>query len=301
MGQIKVIERAHRPTRERFEADYVVPGRPVVLTGMMDDWPAMSLWTRDRLGARAGSRRVVVGSAAAGDFSISPEAGPRYDREEMTFAELLARLDRPPGERVYYLQAECLEEKLPELLADIRVPPYFDPGRLTGCRLWIGPGGQRVALHYDVSHNLLALVRGEKRLTLFDPDQLPFLYHSPLEGPNSSFAYSRVDLDRPDLVRFPEYARAEPVNVDLRPGEMLFLPAFWWHHVVSSGENVAVNFWWQVLPNADLKSLGLAFASFHDVMKTLPREWRAHVARLANELIFRDGEETSRATQRERG
>jgi hypothetical protein len=285
MNRIEAVERLYRPTLEQFEERYLAPGKPVVLTGAMDDWPALHAWTRPYLACRAGKRQVVVRSAPAGDFSITPEAGPSYLREEMTFAELLARLDAPPAERLFYLQGECLEEKLPELLGDIRVPVYVDRARLTGCRLWFGPG-QRVALHYDTGHNLLALIRGVKRLTLFDPGQLPFLYHSPLEGPNSSYPYSRVDLDRPDLDRFPQFARATPVEVELHAGEILFMPAFWWHHVVSEGENVAVNFWWNLLADRDLANLGRAFSAFGNAVKTLPPEWREHVRRLTNELVL---------------
>jgi lysine-specific demethylase 8 len=284
-----MIERLHRPSFEEFKTASLDPGKPVVLTGAMDDWPALAAWTRSYLTNRVGERRVVVRSAPAGDFSITPETGPRYVNEEMTFARLLAHLDAPPGvnqtERTYYLQGEVLEQKLPELLADIRVPVYVDQTRLTGCRLWFGPG-QRVALHYDTGHNILALIRGVKRLTLFDPDQLPFLYHSPMEGPNSSYPYSRVDVERPDLGRFPQFARARSIEVELHAGEMLFLPAFWWHHVVSSGENVAVNFWWQLMPSSQLAALGRTFAAFQDVVGGLPKEWREHVKRLANDLVF---------------
>jgi hypothetical protein len=287
-SQLTTIARVHRPSQAQFEAEYVIPGKPAVLTGVMDDWPAMSSWTKPYFAARAGARHVTVQSAPAGDFSITPEGGPRYTHEDMTFAALMEQLALPESDRVYYLQATCLEEKLPELLADIRVPPYIDQGRLTGCRLWIGPGGQRVALHYDVGHNMLALVRGEKRLTLFSPEQMPLLYHSPLSGPNSAYPYSRVNIDQPDLERFPAYAQATPVVVDLHAGEILFLPAFWWHHVVSSGENIAVNFWWQLLPDAELAALGSAFTAFQDVISTLPREWRGHIARLAQEFVFRD-------------
>jgi hypothetical protein len=285
MDQIGVIDRVHRPTREQFEGEYLLPGKPVVLTGVMEDWPALSAWSRAYLSCRAGTRLVTVRSAPAGDFSITPESGPSYLREQMTFAELLATLDAPRPERLYYLQGECLEESLPELLGDIRVPPYVDQARLTGCRLWFGPG-QRVALHYDMAHNLLALIRGVKRLTLFDPGQLAFLYHSPLDGPNSSYPYSRVDLDQPDLARFPEFARARPVEVELHVGEILFMPAFWWHHVVSTGENVAINFWWQLLTDQDLALLGKAFSTFRGAAKTLPREWREHLRRLTNELVL---------------
>jgi hypothetical protein len=74
--------------------------------------------------------------------------------------------------------------------------------------------------------------------------------------------------------------------VELHAGEILFMPAFWWHHVVSEGENVAVNFWWNLLADRDLANLGRAFSAFGNAVKTLPPEWREHVRRLTNELVL---------------
>lgn len=122
-------------------------------------------------------------------------------------------------------------------------------------------------------------------MTLFDPDQLPFLYHSPIEGPHSTFPYSRVDLAAPDLERFPQFANSRSVSIELHPGEMLFLPAFWWHDVVSIGENVAVNFWWQLLTDREMANLGRAFAAFQDAVKAVPPEWSAHMRRLTREFL----------------
>jgi hypothetical protein len=280
-----VIERIHRPAPIQFYEEFERPGIPVVLTGLMDDWSAMTAWSREYLKRRAGHRNVSIRSEAVGEFTITPEAGPRWKREEVTFAEFLTRLDAPEHGRVNYLQATCLEETLPELLGDIRIPVYADRARLTGCRLWIGPG-QRVGLHYDLGQNLLAMIRGRKRLLLFDPAQLPYLYHSPIEGPNSSFPYSRLDPRNPDLARFPAFAHAQPIEVTIEPGEMLFMPSFWWHDVLSEGENIAVNFWWDLMGRTDQVATAQAFTQFQDMYRRLPWEWKDHIRRMTNEFIF---------------
>lgn len=59
---------------------------------------------------------------------------------------------------------------------------------------------------------------------------------------------SPVDIAAPDLQRFPDFVRARRIQCMLRPGDALFMPAFWWHEVQSYPDqqerrNLAVNFW----------------------------------------------------------
>lgn len=113
---------------------------------------------------------------------------------------------------------------------------------------------------------LLMQISGEKHLTLFDPHHNENLYEahipeailsfSPSTGKflrntlleSTSMVMSPVDIQEPDLERFPNFAKARRVHCVLRPGDVLFMPAFWWHEVQSypdkvEGRNLAVNFW----------------------------------------------------------
>lgn len=59
---------------------------------------------------------------------------------------------------------------------------------------------------------------------------------------------SPVDIQDPDLKRFPNFPKAHRLNCVLRPGDVLFMPAFWWHEVQSYPDpkekrNLAINFW----------------------------------------------------------
>ena len=119
-------------------------------------------------------------------------------------------------------------------------------------------------LHHDFNDNLYVVVEGRKRFTLFPPGQAPNLYpRGQLQGvePNGIIRYasiagmphvSQVDIRAPDLARFPRYAEAETTRMDVEilAGEMLFLPAGWFHRVSSSGRHIAVSFM-AVTPAAD--------------------------------------------------
>ncbi|KAL1519642.1 hypothetical protein AB1Y20_023153 [Prymnesium parvum] len=120
------------------------------------------------------------------------------------------------------------------------------------CQLFVGSAtvGARSILHFDQYDNLFLQIAGEKRFRIFDPDQTGCLYPYPIHHPFDT--RSQVDLDDPaSLDRFPRLSEARGSEVILRPGQTLFLPAYWWHEVTSlepsdSGLNVSVNFWFDV-------------------------------------------------------
>jgi len=59
---------------------------------------------------------------------------------------------------------------------------------------------------------------------------------------------SPVDLTTPDFARFPRFANARPLSCEIRRGDVLYLPSFWWHEVRSKPDafhrNIAVNYWY---------------------------------------------------------
>jgi hypothetical protein len=125
----------------------------------------------------------------------------------------------------------------------------------------LGSTGNVTPLHFDGTNNLLAQVFGHKSLKLFPPDQTKHLYPMPAFA---KFGHlSEVDLDQPDLHRFPLLERAKPIEVILEPGDVLFLPAFWWHHVRSMALSISINFWWRahasqlLAPNATRLLVGM--------------------------------------------
>lgn len=99
------------------------------------------------------------------------------------------------------------------------------------CGVWISTHGNITPLHFDLCHGFLNQVRGRKRVTLFAPDDAMYLYRS-LPGSENPFA-SRVCLDEwmsgceRQRGLFPNVAEAEPLTVDLAPGDSLYIPPFW--------------------------------------------------------------------------
>lgn len=103
--------------------------------------------------------------------------------------------------------------------------------------------GATTPLHYDVYDNLFQQLSGTKRFLLFPPSDATRLYLHPKV--HVRYRQSQADLLRPDLVRFPLLAGLEGIEVVLQPGDLLFLPAFWFHHVEAQEPNYGLNVWFR--------------------------------------------------------
>jgi hypothetical protein len=156
-------------------------------------------------------------------------------------------------------------------------------------RAWIG-NRSTVATHFDTSDNIALVVAGRRRFTLFPPEQIGNLYIGPLDHTMAGQPASLVSLDAPDLARFPRFAdaMAAAFTAELEPGDAIYVPALWWHHVEAlSPVNMLINYWAD--PPADA---GSPFdAMIHGILaiSALPAPARAAWRDYFDHYVFRDG------------
>ena len=231
------IERIAPPSREEFEARYVRPSRPVILRGAIDDWPARALWSRDYFARRFGDREVPVVRKKNG-LLYDAKTGLHYER--IRVADYVERL--AAGEPIDLYMVFRVHEVMPELLDDIVRPPYCRDARWFRSRLWFAGPDTKGALHRDLPENLFAQIVGRKQFLLLDRRSSRMVHrHSVFSGvPN----YSPVDAEAPDLERYPRFRGAPLMSAELEPGDLLYIPSFWWHQAHSVDMSVSVNLWW---------------------------------------------------------
>lgn len=107
------------------------------------------------------------------------------------------------------------------------------------CQLFVGGSstiGARSILHFDQYDNLFVQISGRKRFRIYDPQQTRCLYPYPIHHPLDTRA--QVDLEAAfgggdEMQRFPKLRHARCSEVVLGPGQVLFLPAYWWHEVLT--------------------------------------------------------------------
>lgn len=269
--------------RARFEREIVPKGDPAVLRGLVADWPAVRA-------AQAGDEAVAefLRAAAAdepfeawfgapeiaGRFGYTDDfSGFNHDRRLATVDQLLDLLLRQRGQdQPYsmYAGGVPVRRHLPGLLPSIPVP-VLDMERETLISLWLG-NRTRTAAHWDLPQNLACVVAGRRRFTLFPTEQIANLYVGPLDFTLAGQPISLVDIDAPDLERFPRFAEALDAaqTAELGAGDALYIPSLWWHAVQSVDElGAMINFWWR---DAEPPLLTPLNALYHAVItiKNLP-------------------------------
>lgn len=226
------------PTPAEFERVYVRRGQPVIITGAIERWPARTLWSADYLKERYGALPVSVARTTGGSIARDPRVGIQY--EEMPVRDAVDRVfsGEEPG---YYLIA-TLESPARAVLDDVIVPAYCGARPRLRSRLWVSAPGTISPLHRDYPDNLFAQVIGKKRFTILPPGERRRVYEHSFRSRLPRVA--AVDPERPDYARHPRYAGARVASFDLQPGELLYLPGRWWHHVRSLDPSFSINWWW---------------------------------------------------------
>lgn len=134
-----------------------------------------------------------------------------------------------------------LRKQFPELAEDFHIPQFFEPEQFFSSVFRISSPGLQLWTHYDIMDNLLAQVTGRKRVVLYSPKDALYLY---LTGDKSEV----LDIDTPDLQLYPEFVKASRYECILEPGDLLFIPALWFHNTLALQFGVGVNVFWRHLP-----------------------------------------------------
>ena len=301
--------------RARFEREIVAKGEPAVFRGLVADWPPVRAG-KDGPEALASMLRFAATDEPLQAWFAPPElegrfnynadfSGFNFERRSATLEQLLDLLLRQRGNEkphCVYAGGISIPRHLPSLLPNIPVP-MLDMGRETLISLWIG-NRTHTATHWDQSQNLACVVAGRRRWTLFPPEQLKNLYVGPLEFTLAGQPTSLVDIDAPDLEKYPRFSEAltSARRVELGPGDALYIPAMWWHDVLSLDDfGSLINFWWR---DAEPPLLTPLNALYHAVitMRDLPpnelKAWR----NMFDHYIFGDnGDPVEHLPQNARG
>ena len=238
-GEAPPVERRQHLCPEEFFERYYHRNRPVIIEGLMADWPALSRWTPEWLAERFGDEPVEV--MAGRESDADPDFNAERLRRSLPLRELVARMREGGETNDVYLVARnslLLREAFRPLLADLRAPAgYIQPdiSAPDSVHLWFGPAGTLSNLHHDHLNVLFCQVLGRKRFWLVPSWETPWLY-------NDRGLYSAVDIRAPDVTRFPDFARATVHTCEVGPGDALLIPVGWWHAVRALDVSLSVTF-----------------------------------------------------------
>ena len=264
--------------------------QPVLLRGLVRDWPLVRAGLAGADAAAAYLKRFYAGAPVVG-YAGPPAIGGRFFYDDsltaMNFTATRVKLDTwldrllsdTQGE-AHYVGSTDLDAYLPGLRAENDLPQSAFAGATPRASIWIG-NRTVAATHYDMSNNVACCMAGRRRFTLFPPEQVENLYPGPLEPTPGGQAVSMVDPRAPDLARYPRFAEAQRAAqvFDLEPGDVLVYPALWWHNVEALSDfNILINYWWNEAPaflDSPMNALLHGLLSLRDRSDSEKQAWRA--------------------------
>ena len=286
--------------------------RPVLMRGLVTHWPAVRAGRESPHAMAAyivhqdsGLLTTILEAPATirGRFAYGADMDEfNFNRRNRSLSagveQLIDLLDRADPSYVY-IQSVPVSQFLPNFGLE-NVNPVL-PATING-RIWIS-NATRAQTHNDNAHNIACVVSGRRRFTLFPPDQVKNLYIGPMDHTPSGRAISMASLEEPDFQRFPRLreAIAQAQIAEMEPGDALYIPMYWWHHVQSLAKfNVLVNYWWGMVPP---KEHGLtAFQAALLMLKDVPEGERKYWKAMFDHYIFQtDGDPNDHIPEKHQG
>ena len=262
---------------------------PIVFRGLIADWPAVSAARKSISHAAEYLLQFYDGkpvTAAIGEPSTQGRVfynqdftGFNYSSQRVSLNAVLHEIQQhqydlaPP---MIYVASTSVDEWLPGFNTQNSLNiPEIEPL----VSIWLG-NKSRIAAHYDVPDNIACAVAGRRRFTLFPPDQIANLYPGPLDFAPGGQSISLVNFHQPDFKKHPRFKHAldNAVSTELMPGDALFIPSMWWHHVEGlESFNALVNYWWRKSPaymSTPADTLAHALLTIRDLPKEQKQAWQ---------------------------
>lgn len=220
------LPRIHRPTASQLQRNYVDVGRPVVVTGSMDEWPALERWAREDYLTGGDDLSIPIR-----DFNPNAKSTLTWEKT----SEYLRGIAEKGGPQSGYLVEVPLKMVFPSLLSDLGDSPYRRAATVGDLDIMMGRQTY-AGMHFHPSLEAFSSqIVGTKRFVLFDPK-----YSNAIgkQRPLSAFFNTSTQTFRdgwPSSMTTPS-GRDEVIGWEtvLQPGEFIYIPVHWWHVVFGS-------------------------------------------------------------------
>ncbi|MCB0646677.1 MAG: cupin-like domain-containing protein [Saprospiraceae bacterium] len=231
MIPLTAIPRVSGLTKEAFKEQYLDTSKPVVITDLVDSWPAKEKWTLDFFKENFGHLMVPVFSSKgsqAGKGYMSPD-------KKMPLKDYISAIQEGATDLRLFLYN--IMNDAPELHSDYEVHTIMDGFFKEFPFTFFGGAGSKVAMHYDIdlSHVFLTQFDGRKRVVLFSPEQSKYLYHLPFT------VASYIDVDNPDFEKYPALKKVTGYETIIERGDTIFIPSGYWHYIIYLDAGFSMN------------------------------------------------------------
>ena len=297
VAELPAVVRVGGYTPASLPSHLIEGEQPVIFSGLVQSWPAVqgcgdtaaSAWQYLQQFANDEPVTAYLGEPQIdGRFFYNDEFnGFNFRSGAAPLAAVLERLTNQLGQddaQTIYVGSSMVDKWLPGFRQtnDLQLP-----GDQPLVSFWLG-NQSRISAHYDYPDNIACVVAGRRRFTLFPPEQVENLYVGPMEHTPSGQTISLVDFAQPDFEKYPKFAEAlkHAVVAELEPGDALYIPSLWWHHVESLSDfNLLVNYWW-INSHQSLGSPAAALLHAIWAFRDLPERQKAGWQALLQHYVF---------------
>jgi hypothetical protein len=272
--QLKPVATFDTLDPETFKKEYYNRGIPVVIKKLSNEWPAYQKWNWDYFRQLVGHKKVPLYNNVKSDAYTPINKADDYK----TFGEYIDMISKgPAGWRIFLFN---IFDHAPQLTKDFTWPEQYMKGFVKKYpMLFTGGQGSITHMHFDIdmSHILHTQFGGRKRVLMFPYKEQHKLYRKPWEVLSLADFSNYYEEGKLNYEKFPALKMAEGVDLILEPGDTLFMPAGYWHHMeyLESGFAMSLR---AMQPSLAGKLKGLwnllGMRSIDTVMKkTMPKWW----------------------------
>jgi hypothetical protein len=240
-----------------FVEKMIAKRKPTVLKNtVVQTWPALNKWTLSYLEKNMGTDILPSVKCTNTFVTFDPDKHTPlklnislpFTSVNMTTEAFFKCIQKDPSDPVcsdgyeghYYFGS------VPDSLRDDVMPDdlLYHTERDYKARkqfMWMSSAGMITHTHFDQDYNFFVQLVGKKRFTLWSPLQHELMYVYPRVHP--MWHKSRVNYRAVDLEKFPAFAQAKGRQIELGPGDMLFVPPYTWHYVETLTPSVSLSTW----------------------------------------------------------
>lgn len=226
--QLKPVATVDTIDPEVFKKDFYNPGVPVVIKNLAKSWPAYDKWNWDYFRELVGEKKVPLYNNVKSDAYTPINTADDYK----TFGEYIDMISKGPAAwRIFLFN---IFDHAPQLTKDFSWPEHLMKGFIKKYpMLFTGGAGSITHMHYDIdlSHILHTQFGGRKRVLMFPHTEQKKLYRKPWEVLSVADFSNYYEEGKIDYEKFPALKLAEGFDFILEPGDTLFMPAGYWHHM----------------------------------------------------------------------
>ena len=237
-----------------FMGELIKGGEPVVLRGtVVETWPALGKWNMSYLTQNMGTDVLELVKCTNNFITFDPDhRAPlkmhiplSYTLANLSTADFFECVQSPTlcfdGYKGHYYFGKVPDSLKADISPDTLLYNTERDKKAGKQFMWISSAGMITHTHFDQDYNIFVQLVGRKRFTLWSPEQHELLYMFPRVHP--MWHKSRVNYQDVDIAQFPAFPRARGVQVELGPGDMLYVPPYTWHYVETLSPSVSLSTW----------------------------------------------------------